>query len=36
MPRIQRLIINDEAALYHAWGVESNPPRFLRFNHRML
>jgi len=22
MPRTQRLIINDETAVYHAWGVE--------------
>ena len=27
MPRTQRMIINDETAIYHAWDVEPNPLR---------
>jgi hypothetical protein len=26
MPRIRRLIINDETAVYHTWDVEPNSP----------
>ena len=29
MPRTQRLIIDDEIAVYHAWDVEPNSPYIL-------
>jgi len=32
MPRTQRLKINDETAVYHAWDAEPNPPATLRFD----
>ena len=27
MPRILRIVIDDETTVYHAWDVEPNPPR---------
>ena len=29
IPRTQRLIINDETAVYHAWDVEPNIPSII-------
>ena len=31
MPRIARMLIDDETTVYHAWDVEPNSPVILRF-----
>jgi len=36
MPRTQRLIIDDQTAVYHTWDVEPNFPAILRLDHTML
>ena len=36
MPRIPRMVIDDETTVYHAWDVEPNSPAILRFNQIML
>jgi hypothetical protein len=36
MPRTQRMIINDQSTVYHAWDVEPIPTVILPFNHIML
>jgi len=36
MPRIPRIVINDETTVYRAWDVEPNSPASLRFNQILL
>jgi hypothetical protein len=36
MPRIPRMVINDETTVYHAWDVEPNTTATLRLNQVIL